>query len=358
MCVAVSRAYRQLLERRFEADARVTNRQMRRTHVASHQIALDESSGWKIGRSSASGFSVKRHTVAHTVSRTSTYIDQTIHSSIDDRSFRVSPILLVSCYSVFASMYMLVSLVAPFFPKKADEWGISPTQTGFIVACDPLGELLSTAVATWILAKVGMTNAGVFGMIANGVSSMLFGLAPLLTHDKDLLFAIFTVMRLVNGAATNITYVAMFTLLCCLQPDKIGQVTGNTAVLSTIGLIMGPPFGGMLDKLGEQVVLQYSLNADWQFAIPFAACSVVLVFPSILLWKARDVVKEASSQARQDEEGEEEEDLSFSAELKRMASVFNRTMFAVRNYLSLQSAPQTYLVMVYLTYLLPVLRRG
>ena len=34
--------------------------------------------------------------------------------------------LLIACYSVFASMYMLVSLVAPFFPAQANNWGISP----------------------------------------------------------------------------------------------------------------------------------------------------------------------------------------------------------------------------------------
>ena len=103
---------------------------MRRSHVASHQVAHDKT----FGRSSAAGFSVERHTVAHTVCRTSTYIEETIHTSVDEKSFRVSHILLVACYSVFASMYMLVSLVAPFFPKAADKWGITPPQIGFIVS--------------------------------------------------------------------------------------------------------------------------------------------------------------------------------------------------------------------------------
>jgi MFS family permease len=105
------------------------------------------------------------------------------------------------------------------------------------------------------------------------------------------------------------------------MPDKIGTVTSNTAVLSSVGLIIGPPFGGFLDKFGHYLVHTYGYAADLQFATPFIACSLVLVAPCILLWFARDIVEKAVAA----NEEEEEEDTSFRSELKRMASVFNRT---------------------------------
>lgn len=197
-------------------------------------------------------------------------------------------------------------------------------QVGFIVGCDPLGELLSTVFATWLVAKMGMTQSAVVGMLVNGVSSVVFGAIPLLTHDVVVLNLVFVSMRIMNGIATNITYVSMFTLLCCLQPDKIGQVTGRTAVLSTIGLILGPPFGGLLDHLGASLVASYGLPTDVQFLTPFVGCSIVLVAPSVLLWSARRVVDLAVAAS----EEEEEEEPSFTEELRRMKSVFNTTMLA------------------------------
>ena len=88
--------------------------------------------------------------------------------------------------------------------------------------------------------------------------------------------------RLANGVATTLTYVSVFALLCGLQPDKMGQVTAYSEMLSSVGLIVGPPFGGMLYTLGESVpFLRENVGA---FGVPFIGCSIVLVIPSFLLW--------------------------------------------------------------------------
>lgn len=242
-----------------------------------------------------------------------------------------SQLLLIGCYSVFASMYMLVSLVAPFFPHNADRWGIDTKTVGFICACDPLGEVMASFFATYVMGLVGMKNCAVLGMVANGVSSIIFGMAPIWFYsddpalagtegqDPEFLTALFVVMRLINGVATTLTYVAIFTLLCCLQPDKLGEVTARANVLATIGLIVGPPFGGLLYQLGTVHPFLSNLPLLTAFALPFIGCSVILVIPSAIL-------QQASLDGVEDEE-EEEEELSFLTELSRMASVLNVTIF-------------------------------
>jgi hypothetical protein len=65
----------------------------------------------------------------------------------------ISTVLLVGCYSSFASMYMLVSFVAPFFPAMAKKWGLGSASIGFICSCDAIGEVLSTAFATFVMAR-------------------------------------------------------------------------------------------------------------------------------------------------------------------------------------------------------------
>ena len=109
---------------------------------------------------------------------------------------RISPLLLLGCYTSFASMYILVSFVAPFFPPNAKRWHLKGWMIGWICACDAIGEVLSTAFATLVLAKMGAARAAVAGQIGNGVSSLLFGLLPLVTSNETVLFCGFTAFRL------------------------------------------------------------------------------------------------------------------------------------------------------------------
>jgi hypothetical protein len=43
-------------------------------------------------------------------------------------------------------------------------------------------------------------------------------------------------------------------LPCCMQPDRIGQVTATTQMLSSGGQIIGPVLGGLLDQAGASFV--------------------------------------------------------------------------------------------------------
>jgi MFS family permease len=242
----------------------------------------------------------------------------------DDAAPPISTVLLVGCYSSFASMYMLVSFVAPFFPPIGKGWGLTSSQIGLICACDAIGEVLSSAFATLALAKLGAVRASTLGMVGNGISSLLFGMAPLLTHNPRILFPFFVSMRLINGAATNITYIGLMTVLCTLMPNRTGQVVSTIAVLTTAGLTAGPPFRGLLITSGGWLVDTFKLNHDWQFATPFVGCTLLLLAPTWVLYRAREEVAGADSDGVS-EEGEEEEDISCSEELRRMGAVLNRT---------------------------------
>lgn len=238
---------------------------------------------------------------------------------------KISSALLLGSYSCFASMYMLVSFVAPFFPQQAKRWHIPESYVGFICACDAIGEVLSTAFATLVMAKLGAAKAGVLGMVGNGISSLLFGLAPMLTENRSFLLTAFISTRLANGALTNITYIAVMAVLCNLMPDKTGTVTSNVAVLTTIGLTIGPPFGGALFTAGDQLSRYLELGPEVAFAAPFAGATLVLLAPTWILWNARHVSDAAEAAAASGDGGEADEDISLTEELKRMGSVINST---------------------------------
>ena len=82
----------------------------------------------------------------------------------------------------------------------------------------------------------------VSGMAVNCISSTLFGIAPLISINKGFLMPVMIVCRLMNGLATTITYVAVFTVLCGLQPGKTGQVTAYATVLTAVGTVGSQPW--------------------------------------------------------------------------------------------------------------------
>ena len=238
---------------------------------------------------------------------------------------KIPMIIILACYSAFPSMYMLVSLVAPFFPNRADDWGLSASEIGNIIAMDPVGEVLAAVIGTWVMAKLGTKNAGVAGMVVNAVSSVVFGVAPVVSTARGFLLPVFIMSRLMNGVATTVTYVAMFTMLCTLQPGKVGTVTAYATALTTIGVMVGPPFGGTLHSFGGVLVRYFELEEDWQFATPFIGCSILLVVPTIVLFLVPPV--EAGAEEGGEGEGEEEE-VSFVEEVRRMVSVVNVPILA------------------------------
>ena len=237
-------------------------------------------------------------------------------------------LLLMGCYSVFVSMYMLVSLVAPFFPSQADNWGITPTEVGFITSCDPLGEVVAAVFSGWLIAKLGTKKAAVGGMAANGLAGLCFGLAPLVTEDRDVLVPIFVFTRMVSGGATTVAYVAVFTMLCVMQPDKVGEVTAYCNVLSAVGLMVGPLFGGAFSELGASLVAAAGAEPNWQFATPFLGCSLLLVAPNWVLWHAGTMAEAAAAETAEQSEGEEGEEVSFKEEWRRMYSMLSSPVAA------------------------------
>eukprot|EP00937_MAST-01D_sp_MAST-1D-sp2_P006795 g6795.t1 len=185
--------------------------------------------------------------------------------------------LVVACYVVTAAQYSLMSLVAPFFPQRAEEdWGWSSGLVGLVVACDPLGEIIAAFFSTYVIALIGARRAALLGMGLNAASSLLFGFAPQLLApgasgaSTGGLATLLVLTRLANGFATCVTYVAIFQLLGAAFPDAVGKISGDLSALSTLGLIAGPPVGGALYAAGAHCALG-------SFATPFVGFAVLLL---------------------------------------------------------------------------------
>ena len=130
---------------------------------------------------------------------------------------------------------MLISLVAPFFPARASHWGLSPSEIGWITSCNPLGEVFGSLIATFAVEKLGNAKAGVGGMLLNSATSVVFGMAPLVSTSRSWLLVALTSSRLLGGVSTTVTYLAVFTVVCRLKPGQIGKGVSPNAAKETRG---------------------------------------------------------------------------------------------------------------------------
>ena len=205
-------------------------------------------------------------------------------------------ILLVVGYTLLVFNYSLVSLLAPFFPSQASRsWGFSELQIGLVMSMDPLGEILCAFVSVSILKRFGAYRCNLVALVLNALSSGVFGFAPDLFEwcdsglspdaPSDALVATMLIMRLLNGFATCLGYVALFESLSIAFPTKIGTISGDMMAWSGVGYIFGPPMGGLLYTVGANTPVG-------GFAMPFAvftAVLLVLILPPAALLLPRDV---------------------------------------------------------------------
>jgi MFS family permease len=247
---------------------------------------------------------------------------------------------------------------------------MSPAFVGVVLACDPMGSMMSAGPTVAIISRLGPRNAALWGMVFNSVSSVIFGFAPkviaglrvavwclldllclppltthrqMRTHAHHLtpcgmhyrhalgfgfgfgfgfaanrtirtgeptgpanlappetkparagithhaikvlagvlsnypLSAVFVLTRLCNGFATAITYVSIFVVLGEAFPAAVGKISADLSAISTVGMILGPPLGGVLFTAGDEVPI---IGA---FAMPFLVFSVRVTPAAILL---------------------------------------------------------------------------
>ena len=72
--------------------------------------------------------------------------------------------------------------------------------------------------------------------------------------------------------------------------------------------------------------VERATGQNLQFLTPFVGCTLALLAPTYILWKARSDVDAAEAAADQDEK--EEVEVSLSQELRRMKSVINKPVLA------------------------------
>ncbi|XP_056422540.1 MFS-type transporter SLC18B1 isoform X2 [Hyla sarda] len=160
---------------------------------------------------------------------------------------------LISTASLNFSSMICYSILGPFFPQEAAKKGVSNTVTGLIFGCFAMFNFLSSLILGRYIVQVGAKFMFVVGLSISGVSTILFGFldkAP----EGTLFIVMCFLVRSVDAVGFGASVTASFSILAKAFPNNIATAMGCLEIFTGLGLVLGPPIGGILyDTFGYEV---------------------------------------------------------------------------------------------------------
>lgn len=167
--------------------------------------------------------------------------------------------------AVGAAMFvdaMLYSVVVPLLPSFAQRFGAGPVGMTVLYAGYAAALLLATPVVGRLGDRTGHRLGFLAGTVAVAVATLAFATA-------DSYPALF-VARCVQGAAAAAVWTSGIALVAGrVEAGKVGAALGTLMAAMSMGLIVGPPLGGLLlDRAGP--------------GAPFVACALAAAGVALL----------------------------------------------------------------------------
>ncbi|KAG0041866.1 hypothetical protein BGZ83_001205 [Gryganskiella cystojenkinii] len=144
--------------------------------------------------------------------------------------------------AVFVDL-LCYGIIMPLTPSIIKGLGMKSTANGALIACYAIGLLISSPVAGIISDKMANRRVPmVVGLVCLLLSTVLFMEA--MKHFWLLLIA-----RFAAGLAGGTMMTLGFALLSDTYPaNQLGQEMGKVMIGQTLGLMVGPPLGGLLEE--------------------------------------------------------------------------------------------------------------
>ncbi|XP_073431941.1 MFS-type transporter SLC18B1-like isoform X4 [Dendrobates tinctorius] len=174
---------------------------------------------------------------------------------------------LISTASLNFSSMICYSVLGPFFPQEATKKGVSNTVIGLIFGCFALFNFLSSLILGKYIVQIGAKFMFVAGLSLSGVATILFGFLDK-ASEGTVFIALCFLVRSVDAVGFGASITSSFAILAKAFPNNIATVMGSLEVFSGLGLVLGPPIGGVLYQ-------------SFGYEVPFIAlgCLVLLMVP-------------------------------------------------------------------------------
>lgn len=193
-------------------------------------------------------------------------------------------LLLLVCVVIFVET-MLYSALVPLLPHYKDEFGLSKSAAGLLVAAYAAGALAAALPGGIAAARYGPRRAMLIGIALMGVASLGFGFAG----DAWTL----GIARFAQGVGGSLAWAGALTWLIAASPvSRRGEMLGTAIGSAIFGALLGPAVGALADRVGPREVFVGLAGvtvvlAAWTLRTPGAAAEWPL--PGAISRALRDV---------------------------------------------------------------------
>ena len=193
-------------------------------------------------------------------------------------------LLLLVCVVIFVET-MLYSALVPLLPHYKDEFGLSKSAAGLLVAAYAAGALAAALPGGIAAARYGPRRALLIGIALMGVASLGFGFAG----DAWTL----GIARFAQGVGGSLAWAGALTWLIAASPvSRRGEMLGTAIGSAIFGALLGPAVGALAVRVGPREVFVGLAGltvvlAAWTLRTPGAAAEWPL--PGAITRALRDV---------------------------------------------------------------------
>ncbi|XP_036398582.1 MFS-type transporter SLC18B1 [Megalops cyprinoides] len=166
-------------------------------------------------------------------------------SGATQRMSRQQILTLISVASVNFSSMICYSILGPFFPNEAKKKGASQTVIGLIFGCYALCNLMGSLILGKYIVHIGAKFMLISGLFVSAGCTVLFGLLDKVPGTVNFVVLCF-IIRSVDAVGFAAAMTSSFAISAKVFPNNIATVLGSLEIFTGLGLILGPPLGGLL----------------------------------------------------------------------------------------------------------------
>ena len=152
---------------------------------------------------------------------------------------RLQCITMLCILTVTFCSYCGCSILAPFFPKKIEEKGLSELQSGFVFSAYSGVSIICSPFLGKLVPKFGAKNMILFGIVIGGLSNLAFGMIGDIKNPAVFLW-LSLLSRATESIGTSFHCTGAYSYVIKLFPNCIGFAFGLTESAIGIALSMAP----------------------------------------------------------------------------------------------------------------------
>ena len=152
---------------------------------------------------------------------------------------RLQCITMLCILTVTFCSYCGCSILAPFFPKKIEEKGLSELQSGFVFSAYSGVSILCSPFLGKLVPKFGAKNMILLGIVIGGLSNLAFGIFGDIENPTVFLW-LSLLSRATESIGTSFHSCGAYTYVIKLFPNCIGFAFGLTECAIGVALCLGP----------------------------------------------------------------------------------------------------------------------